>query len=211
MSAILRTGIFGDYYGNTFDTSIALTHSQMEVNALYIYSFLKHEGWSENSIAAMLGNMQAESSINPGRWQGNNVGGGPAYGLVQWDPFTKYTEWATSNGYSDPSEMDSNLARILYEVKNKIQWYATNRYNFSFEEFATSNLSVSELAKAFLLCYERPADQSESVQNYRASLAESWYTYLTGQEPSNPGSSSKNKKNKFNFILFNKRRRSIYG
>lgn len=211
MSAILRRGIFGDYYGNTFDTSIALTKSQMEVNALYIYSFLKHEGWSENSIAAMLGNMQAESSINPGRWQGNNVGGGPAYGLVQWDPFTKYTEWATSNGYSDPSEMDSNLARILYEVKNKIQWYATNRFNFSFEEFATSDLSVSELAKAFLLCYERPADQSESVQNYRASLAESWYTYLTGQDPSNPDSSSKNKKNKFNFILFNRKRRSIYG
>ena len=215
MSAILRNGIFGDYYGNTFDTSNALSQSQMEVNALYIYSYLKHEGWKENPIAALLGNMQAESTINPGRWQGNNVGGGPAYGLVQWDPFSKYTNWATSNGHSDPSEMDSNLARILYEVENNLQWIAKGSFSdMSFKEFTTSELSVSELATAFLLCYERPADQSESVQNYRGSLAEAWYTYLTGKDPVSPGGSggaSVNKKNKFNFILFNRRRRGIYG
>lgn len=215
MSAILRSGIFGDYYGNTFDTSNALSQSQMEVNALYVYSYLKHEGWSENAIAAVLGNMQAESTINPGRWQGNNVGGGPAYGIVQWDPFTKYTEWATSNGYSDPSEMDSNLARVMYEVKNNIQWYGTgDYYGMSFEDFSKSTESVKYLATGFLLCYERPADQSESVQAYRGSLAESWYKYLTGRDPVDPGTpgdSDKKKKRKFNFILFNKRRRGIYG
>lgn len=215
MSAILRSGIFGDYYGNTFDTSNALSQSQMEVNALYVYSYLKHEGWSENAIAAVLGNMQAESTINPGRWQGNNVGGGPAYGIVQWDPFTKYTDWATSNGYSDPSEMDSNLARVMYEVKNNIQWYGTgDYYGMSFEDFSKSTESVKYLATGFLLCYERPADQSESVQVYRGSLAENWYKYLTGRDPvdpGNPGDSDKKKKRKFNFILFNKRRRGIYG
>jgi len=215
MSAILRSGIFGDYYGNTFDTSNALSQSQMEVNALYVYSYLKHEGWSENAIAAVLGNMQAESTINPGRWQGNNVGGGPAYGIVQWDPFSKYINWATSNGYSDPSEMDSNLARVMYEVKNNIQWYGTgDYYGMSFEDFSKSTESVKYLATGFLLCYERPADQSESVQAYRGSLAEAWYKYLTGRDPvdpGNPGDSDKKKKRKFNFILFNKRRRGIYG
>lgn len=218
MSAILRSGIFGDYYGNTFETSNALTQSQMEVNALYIYSYLKHEGWKENSIAALLGNMQAESTINPGRWQSDRVGGdasGHGYGMVQWTPYTKYTEWCSSKGYSDPSEMDNNLSRIMYEVENNIQWIGKGSFSdMSFKEFTTSELSVSELATAFLLCYERPADQSESVQNYRGSLAEAWYTYLTGKDPVSPGGSggaSVNKKNKFNFILFNRRRRGIYG
>ena len=209
MSVILRQGIFGDYYGNTYDSSNTLTGEQMEINATYIYSYLKHKGWSDNAISAILGNMQAESAINPGRWQGNNVGGGPAYGIVQWDPFSKYINWCSEQGYSDPSEMDSNLARIIYEVENKIQWYGVGDYSgMSFEEFATSEESVSYLAIGFLLCYERPADQSESVQNYRASLASNWYEYLTGVTPSDPTGSSKKKKG-FNFILFNRRRRMI--
>lgn len=213
--ASLRSGSYGDYYGNTYDTSNALTQSQMEVNALYIYSYLKNNGWSDNSIAALLGNMQAESTINPGRWQSDSVGGdssGHGYSLVQWTPYTKYTDWCSSEGYSDPSEMDSALARIMYEVEQNIQWYGTGDYSgMTFKEFSESSESVGYLAVGFLLCYERPADQSESVQEYRTSLAESWYTYLTGQEPIQPGGGSggTGKRKKFNFILFNKRRRFV--
>ena len=209
---LLRRGIFGEYYGNEYNTSNALNQSQMEVNALYIYSYLKHEGWSENAIAAVLGNMQAESSINPGRWQSDRVGGdatGHGYSLVQWTPYTKYTEWCRSEGFGDPSEMDSALARIRYEVEQDIQWIGVGKYSgMSFEGFSKSSESVAHLAVGFLLCYERPADQSEAVQNYRAGLAEAWYTYLTGKEPTKPGGSG-NKKKKFNFILFNKRRRFV--
>ena len=208
----LRRGIFGDYYGNTYNTSNALTYAQMEVNALYIYSYLKHEGWSENAIAAVLGNMEVESSLNPGRWQSDRVGGdesGHGYSLVQWTPYTKYTNWCSSEGFGDPSEMDSALARIKYEVEQDIQWIGVGSYNgMSFEEFSKSSEPVAYLAVGFLLCYERPADQSEAVQNYRASLAEKWYTYLTGKEPTKPGGSG-NKKKKFNFILFNKKRRFV--
>lgn len=213
MSAILRTGIFGDYYGNTYDSSNVLSQTQMEINASYIYSYLKHKGWTINAISALLGNMQAESSINPGRWQSDRVGGDPdahGYSLVQWTPYTKYTNWCSEQGYSDPSEMDSALARIVYEVEQDIQWIGVgDYYGMSFEEFATSEESVSHLAIGFLLCYERPADQSESVQAYRASLASSWYEYLTGVTPEDPDTPSTYKKKKrFNFILH--RRRRIY-
>lgn len=212
--AELRSGTFGDYYGNTYNTSNALTQSQMEVNALYIYSYLLNKGWSENSIAAILGNMEAESSINPGRWQSDRVGGdssGHGYSLCQWTPYTKYTDWCSSQGYSDPSEMDSALARIIYEVNNNIQWIGRLDWaDMTFKEFSESSESVEYLTVGFLLCYERPADQSESVQNYRTSLAEKWYTYLTGKEPTPPGGGGTGiKKHKFNFILFNKRRRFV--
>ena len=182
MGLSLRTGKYGSYYGNDYNSSNALTQSQMEVNATYIYKYLSAKGWTKNSIAAILGNMQAESSINPGRWQSDSVLGdssGHGYGLVQWTPYTKYTNWCTSNGYSDPSVIDVNLTRIIYEVDNNIQWIATSSYPMSFKEFTTSNDSVSSLAKAFVLNYERPADQSTTALNYRSSLATNWFNFIS--------------------------------
>lgn len=209
--ATLRTGSFGNYYGSTGGESSPLNNTEMETNVRYIYSYLSNSGWTVNAISGLLGNLQAESTINPGRWQSDNVGNISAgYGLVQWTPSTKYTDWCNSEGISDASEMDSNLKRILYELENNIQWIATSSYNMSFKEFSKSTLSVSELSKAFLLCYERPADQSESVQNYRAELGESWYKFLEGVEPEQPetpsGTGSKRKR-RYNFILFNANRR----
>lgn len=60
-----RQGTFGNYWGNTYDSSQALTRSQMEVNATYIWAYLRQQGWTMNAVAGMLGNMQSESSINP--------------------------------------------------------------------------------------------------------------------------------------------------
>ena len=102
--ATLRTGAFGFYYGSTFNTSVSLTDSEMSVNAKYIYFSLSSKGWTINSISAILGNMQAESSINPGRWQSDDVGNySLGYGLVQWTPVTKQTDWGSGQGLSDPS------------------------------------------------------------------------------------------------------------
>lgn len=210
----LRTGKFGEYYGSYYNESVALTQSQMETNAGYIFSYFTYEGWTVNAIAAMLGNMQAESTINPGRWQGDNVGSGPAYGIVQWDPWSKYVDWCTAQGFSDPSEMDNNLARIMYELKNGGQWYATSDYDLSFEEFTTSTQTPEYLAAAFVKDYERPADQSASVLAYRGSLANAWYSYLTGQDPTPPGggggsggTTTTKKRTGYKFVLFNRRRR----
>lgn len=209
--ANLRDGLFGQYYGSLFTESEPLNHTEQEKNATYIYSFLNASGWSINAVAAILGNMQAESSINPGRWQSDDVGNySLGYGLVQWTPVTKYTDWCTSQGLADPSKMDTNLSRILYEVENGLQWIATSSYNLSFQEFSTSSESVSYLAKAFLLNYERPADQSTAVQNLRASFASNWYTYLTGVTPEpEPTPTNTPKKRKYNFLLLTARRRFI--
>lgn len=219
MSVILRTGTYGDYYGSPIGASSACNSEQQKVNATYIYKYLSARGWTINAVSAILGNMQAESAINPGRWQSNNVGVGPAYGIVQWDPFSKYIDWATSNGFSDYSTMDANLARIMYEIDAKVQWYGRLEWaGMSFKEFSQSTESVSFLARGFVMCYERPADQSTSVQNYRASLAEAWYSYLIGVDPGGPDNPDpdpptpgvKRKKSNYNFLLFNRKRR-IYG
>lgn len=203
MGVTLRTGVFGDYYGNDFNSSNALTMEQMKVNATYIYNFFTSKGFTVNSISAMLGNMQVESSLNPGRWQNNNVGVGPAYGLVQWDPFTKYTNWVEG----DASTMDNNLSRIMYEYNNNIQYYPTDSYPETFKEFSKSTKSITYLTTAFLKNYERAGVEHLET---RINNANNWYSFLTGLTPSdpvNPVYPLKKRKKGFNFILFNRKRR----
>ena len=65
MALSLRTGTYGNYWGNDYNTSNALNQSQMEVNATYLYNALTSRGWTLNAVAGVLGNMQSESSINP--------------------------------------------------------------------------------------------------------------------------------------------------
>lgn len=181
MAASIRMGEFGTYIGNTFNTSNYLTYNQMKVNAKYIYECLKDKGWTLNAIAGMLGNMQRESTLNPGIWQNNDVGnttGG--YGLVQWTPATKYIEWLLPG--SDASTMDNNISRILYELENNLQWISTEEYPMSFKEFTTSTGRPEDLASVFLYNYERAG---VSAENERRENALNWYLYLGGNFPTN--------------------------
>ena len=53
-----------------------------------IYNYMHSRGWTDEAIAGLMGNIQAESGFNPWRWQGDTVSGG--YGLVQWTPASGY-------------------------------------------------------------------------------------------------------------------------
>lgn len=195
-----RQGIYGTYWGNTYDSSQPLTLEQQQVNARYIWAYLQARGWTLNAVAGILGNMQSESSINPGRWQNDDVlPSDPTYagyGLVQWTPYTKYTNWIINQGFSDPSIIDANLYRIIYELNNNIQWIATEQYNYSFSEYSRSNDSPYNLALAFLANYERPENPNQPI---RGTQAEYWYEYLGGLPPT---PTNTYKKRKFPWVVF---------
>lgn len=178
MGLELRTGQYGQYYGNTYNSSNTLTQSEQALNARYIWNYLRNQGWTMNAVAGILGNMQSESTINPGRWQSDIVmpddPTDSGYGLVQWTPYTKYTNWVQG----DPSTMDNNLSRIIYEVTNNLQWIPTTQYNYSFSDFTHSIDTPYNLAMAFLRNYERPLDPN---QPQRGQQAESWYKFLGGK------------------------------
>jgi len=171
--------------------SRSLTNVEMENNAAMFTLYFAEEleqrfelnpEWGPEAIAGILGNMQGESSINPWRWQedttaeehGSDDWG---YGLVQWTPYTKLTEWATENGMD---AMGSNAGRvqtlrISAECENGWQWIATDTYNFSFKDFTRNrNQTPEDAASAFLHNYERPADP-EGTEAARRSNARYWY------------------------------------
>lgn len=110
---------------------------------------------------------------------------------MQWTPYTKYTDWVKG----DPSTMDNNISRILYEVENNIQWIATSEFNYSFEEFTKSIDTPFNLAMAFIKNYERPADPNQPIRGVQATA---WYEFLTGINPPTPTK----KTNKFKWVLY---------
>lgn len=162
-------------------TNAYLTQSQMENNALLIWNYFQPLGWTLNAVAAMLGNMEKESTINPGIWGNLEPGGDPTdkgYGLVQWTPYTRITDWLTAKGYelgSGPGECAKLQEEMLHpEIENT--WHQESGYMATLADFAHSTAEVSYLAMAFLACYERPADPH---QPDRATLAQKWYTFLS--------------------------------
>lgn len=166
-----------------YSSNKSLTLEQMTVNAQYILDFLLHKGWTKNAVCGMLGNMQAESSINPGRWQmGYSVWNMDAgFGLVQWTPASKYFDWA--RGYygctnQQAITMDKELSRILWEVQNNKQWISSlDTQGRTFSQFTQSTDTPYDLAMAFIKAYERPKNPN---QPYRGERAEYWYSTLTG-------------------------------
>lgn len=189
-----------------------LSTSEMQNNADIIYSTLINKGWTKNAIAGMLGNMQSESTINPGIWQNLDSGNmSLGYGLVQWTPASKYINWANDNGY-DIKDGYAQLIWIDEVTASYGQWIPTSTYNFSWAEFKTSLQSPEYLASAFLKNFERAGVE---VEANRRSQARTWWDYIGGtvidpsepEDPSEPGGTTTKKKKGYNFILFNSRRK----
>ena len=155
------------------DYQVWLAEGQSLSNAQLVANHFSGSEWTKESIAALLGNMRHESSINPNMYEyGYDWNEDRGFGLVQWTPRSKYWNWATQNNL-EPRAGESQLARIDYEVVNNIQWIAdghrrrygrASRYNFSFKDFRTNaqGLSIDQLTEAFMWNYEGP--------NYTAGL-----------------------------------------
>ena len=171
--------ISGNYYLNI---------SQMQNNAELIWAYGYSVGWTKEATAAILGNMQAESSINPGIWESLNPYSG-GYGLVQWTPYTKYSQWATAQGYAWQDNGAAELLRISYEAANNIQWFYNAEIGMSppisFSEFLESTLDISTLSDYWLYFYEHPRDPVATRQARRDNAAY-WYNYLDDEPPEPP-------------------------
>lgn len=170
---------------NQTTSSSGWTSADMENNALIINDYFQRvNGWTVNAVAAMLGNMQLESYINPAQTQiGYSLDSAAAgFGLVQWTPRTKYSNWA---GADWETNYDKQLERLknewLYNLDG--QWIPTSTDNYmTFDQFAHSTGAPGDLAMTFERSYER----GTPFEAQRRANANRWYTYLTGNPPPAP-------------------------
>lgn len=167
--------ISGNYY---------LSTAQMLNNAQLIQGYGLAHGWTPNAICAMLGNMQAESTINPGIWESLAPFQG-GYGLTQWTPYTKYSSWA-GTGWQDNGNKE--LDRISWEIANNQQWFYNAQIGmyppYSFADFVSDDeTDLATMANYFLWFYEHPANPT---QPQRAINAQYWYDTLDWDNPPDP-------------------------
>lgn len=168
-------------YDKVYAYNTYLTQRQMKVNAQYILNYLRARGWTKNAVCGMLGNMQTESTISPGRWQNGDEGNMKlGFGLTMWSPASKFLNWADERNLY-PVDMDSQLQRILFELTttdyNEKQWYPTSEYNYTFPEFTKSTKGAYDLAAAFLYNYEKAKDLNQIP--VRGNQAIKWYGTLS--------------------------------
>lgn len=147
---------------------------EMTGNAYMVYSFFIKLGFTYEAIAGLLGNMQQESGINPGRWQN---GHGPGYGLVQWDPASNYLNWASGQGIdiNDADENGDGQCTLINLCESVGQWIPTSSYPYTWAQFAALT-DVHEAVRAFLYEYERAG--TPMLQN-RYDYADHWYDIIS--------------------------------
>lgn len=154
-----------------------LTTAEMQNNAEIVQGYGVAQGWSPNAICAILGNMSWESTINPGIWGDN----GDAYGLVQWNPYTKYSEWAGSGWQNNGTRQ---LERISYEAANGLQWSSVPPAPYTMTQFLYDRVSgIDTLTRYWCWYYERPSVTAMETRIYWANY---WATHLDWEDPPHP-------------------------
>lgn len=176
----------------------ALTEAQKEQNVDIIYYYFNALGWTIKPIAAMLGNIETESQLNPAQWEAGYPiynPGTSGFGLVQWTPWTKLRDWL---GTGWETNYTGQLQRIEWEsqpenqgnVNPNGQWipvYSKNGYvygNYTFQQFAHDTTHAMDwLVGCFQDSYERPRDSSISSRTVKANR---WLQYMQNHPPTPP-------------------------
>ena len=171
-----------------------------------IWDYLKGKGLSDHVISGIMGNLYAESGLNPRNVENafelkhgyndnsyteavdngtynNFVNDGAGYGLAQWTYYTFKQELLNRARAEQLSIGDLNL-----QLKFLWDWI---QQNYSAFQSLTSSNSVKAAADIFLKQYERPYDQSEAALIKRTSYGEMYFNKYkstdTSQDNENQG------------------------
>lgn len=151
-----------------------------------VWNGLRAGGYNEYTVAATMGNIEAECGFNPDLIE---KGSGVGYGLVQWSygRRTKYEDYAKSKG-KDRSDLQTQIEYLLKELAadSGIWTKASSSYGFgslsrSDWENTKSTSDIEKATKAFMCCFERPSyDSSINHIDRRIEAAKKYYESFTG-------------------------------
>lgn len=185
-----------------------------------IWNYLKNKIGNEYGVAGLMGNLQAESGLQPNNLENayettlgytdesytsavdngtysesQFVNDKAGYGLAQWTYYTRkqalYDKYK-SGGYSSIGDINLALDYLWYELENSYAGVLS---------VLKSATSIREASDKVLHDFENPADQSESVEEYRTELGTEIYNSLkgtggdgTGDSGNTPSVSTKKRK-----------------
>ena len=171
-----------------------------------IWNFLTCKGLNSFAVAGLMGNLYAESGLQPNNLQNsyerslgmtdaeytaavdngsysNFIKDSAGYGLAQW------TYWSRKqnllNYVKKAGKSIGDLEAQLYFLWQELQGYSV------LMKTLRNAKSVREASTAVLLQYERPANQGESVQAARASYGQRYYDKYAKTEKEETSMSTK--------------------
>lgn len=172
------SGLFDWISGNRY-----LSQDEMDNNAICTWNYLGTNGWTLNSVCAVLGNFARESTVNPGIYQNLTVSESGGYGLAQWTPGTTIRNWLSSHGY----DADDGDGQLEWVNTNPSQWGTSERVPpYSFDDFKINakNISLNQLTEDFMYYWERPGEPALAE---RQQYAKHFQSLLVGIDPEDPG------------------------
>lgn len=183
----LATKVTAKLGGTASTPSVEVSTSSNEKT---IWDFLKGKGLNDFAVAGIMGNLYAESALKPTNLQNtyeknlgytddtytaavdngsytNFVKDSAGYGLAQW------TFWSRKQALLEYAQAAKKSIGDL-GMQLGFMWEEMQGYKAMMETLkaATSILTASN---AVLTQYEKPADQSESVQQKRAGYGQTYY------------------------------------
>lgn len=170
-------------------TGTTLTGSD---NAEKVWNFFMQKGLQPPQAAGIMGNLKAESGINPRRVQNTPTPSGDrdfptngvGFGLAQWTYTARQgplVAMATEAGVV-PGDLTVQLNFLMKELETD--------YKSTYNKILASN-DVNRVSDLFMTEFERPADQSESKKESRRVFGREFLT-LYGSNTGQTSSSGSN-------------------
>lgn len=169
----------------------------MALNEKEIWDYLYKKLGNEYGVAGTIGNLYAESGLNPKNLEGtyekklgmsdegyctavdngtytNFIKDSAGWGLAQWTWWTR-----KQNLYNFAKSKGKSIGDLTVQLD--FLFKELNEGYKSLLDTLKNAKSVSEASSAFMLKFERPYDQSVAAQNKRASYGQNYYNkYATG-------------------------------
>lgn len=177
------------------------------MNEETIWSYLKAKGLNDFGVAGLMGNLFAESGLNPRNLQNsyeavlgmndnayvaavdngtykNFVRDKAGFGLAQW------TYWSRKDAFLTFVKASGTSIGDL-DVQLDFLWKELSESYSGVLRVLCNATSVLEASNAVLLNFERPANQGTGVQKKRAEYGQTYYNkYANSNKEVNPGMSN---------------------
>ncbi len=159
------------------------------MNEQKIWDYLKAQGFNSSGAAGLMGNLYAESGLDPKNLQNsyekklgyndasytaavdsgrytNFVHDSAGYGLAQW------TYWSRKQGLLDAAKAAN---KSIGDLDMQLTYLIKELGAYGLLNSLRSAASVKAASDLVLLKFEKPADQSEAAKNRRAGYGQTFY------------------------------------
>jgi len=162
-------------------SAVDITGAEQEKNAAQVWNYLISKGFAPMAAAGVLGNMQAESGIDPAKEEYvNHIG----YGLAQWSYGRRINLENFARAQNKPvSDLGLQLDFLWHELNT-----TENATLIAMTKPGPS--SVLAATTIWLQKFERAGDSSAQAAQNRNQYSEKWYQKFNGSITDNCDGSS---------------------